>query len=233
MPKSYLNWSTGKDAALALYRLSQDPKWEVGCLLSSINAQHNRVSMHGLRRELWQKQVEAIGLPHRAVELPEQPSMEVYATKMRAAVNQLKTEGFEYSVFGDIFLEDLRTYREEQLRPLGITAHFPLWQEPTRDLLLEFIDLGFRAIVVAVDERKLPADFAGRLIDQSFLADLPADVDPCGENGAYHSFCFDGPIFNYPVDFELGDRVCREYPNPTGLGSLNFYFQDLYPALQR
>lgn len=229
MPKSYLNWSTGKDAALALYRLSKDPQWEVSCLLSSMNAHYDRISMHGLRRTLWQAQVDAIGIPHRTVELPELPSMEVYAAKMQAAVAELKADGFTHSIFGDIFLEDLRQYREDKLQELGISCHFPLWQEPTKELLLEFIALGFRAIVVAVDARKLPPTFAGRLIDESFLADLPQDVDPCGENGEFHSFCFDGPIFKYPVPFELGERVARSYPDPTGTGEITFFFQDLKP----
>lgn len=229
MPKSYFNWSSGKDSALALYRVLQSPNWEIGCLLTTFSQAFDRVTMHGLRRALWQAQIDALGLPAQTVELPKQPSMELYAEKMQAALAPLKAAGYTHSIFGDIFLEDLRAYREKQLAALDMHCYFPLWKEATKTLLQEFIDLGFQAIVIAVDGQKLPADFTGRLINQGFLNDLPDTVDSCGENGEFHTFCFDGPIFQQPVPFRLGERVARQYPNPTEKGELTFYFQDLLP----
>lgn len=226
--KTYFNWSSGKDSALALHYLLQDPQYEVGHLLTSVNAAYNRVSMHGLRRELLQQQVAATGLPGSTLELPEMPGNSDYEILMREQLGLLKAEEFTHAGFGDIFLEDLRQYREEQLARMQIDAVFPLWKKDTLHLLHEFIGLGFKAILVCVDAAKLDASFAGRMIDEDLLRDLPAGVDPCGENGEYHSFCFDGPVFQRPVAFNTGDTVYREYVS--GADRHGFWFCDLLPV---
>ena len=230
--KTFFNWITGKDSALALYHLRRDPTYSVDCLLTSVNAAHDRVSMHGLRREFMLAQAEAIGLPLKTIELPEQPDMQLYESKMGEAVSALRAEGFSHAAFGDIFLEDLRIYREEKLATLGLSAVFPLWQRDTRDLMREFVELGFKAIVVCVNTDHLDAAFAGRLLDESFLADLPQGVDPCGENGEFHTFCFAGPVFSREIPFRLGEKVLREYPTPAGSDKKHagFCFCDLIPA---
>jgi uncharacterized protein (TIGR00290 family) len=230
--KTFFNWSTGKDSALALYHLQRNADYQVDCLLTSVNAAHDRVSMHGLRREFMLAQADAIGLPLKTIELPEQPDMPLYESKMSEAVSSLKAGGFSHAAFGDIFLEDLRRYREEKLATLGLKAVFPLWQRNTRDLMREFIGLGFKAVVVCVNTDYLDASFAGRLLDESFLADLPPGVDPCGEKGEFHTFCFAGPVFRREIPFALGEKVLREYPAPAGGGKAHagFCFCDILPA---
>ena len=205
MRKAYFNWSTGKDAALALYYLKKNSNLKIDKLLTTINAHHDRVSMHGLRRELLLRQVESIGISLTTVELPEQPSMEEYDALMTATVNELKRDGYTDCGFGDIFLEDLRTYREQQLK--GINCHFPLWKKNTTKLLSEFISQGYKAVVICINGDLLDASFVGRELDYSFLNDLPDTVDPCGENGEFHTFCYDGPIFSNPVKFEFGEKI--------------------------
>jgi uncharacterized protein (TIGR00290 family) len=228
--KTYFNWSTGKDSALALYHLQQDNAYDVGHLLTSVNQHHGRVSMHGLRRDLMQLQIEALNIPFSTIELPEQPDMEAYELVMKAGVLSLQAQGFTTAAFGDIFLEDLRVYREKQLAAYEIETVFPLWKKDTRQLLTEFIELGFKAILVCVNAQKLDVSFAGRIIDETFLNDLPADVDPCGENGEFHTFCFDGPIFNAAIPFQIGEKIYREYDAPAMDGKedkIGFWFQDL------
>lgn len=212
--KTYLNWSSGKDAALALHLLNLSSEYEVGTLLTTVNAALRRVSMHGLRLEILELQAQAIGLPLHTIALPGSPTMTEYDSLMGAAVKEMRQQGFTHSAFGDIFLEDLRQYREEQLAKLGIQAVFPLWKRNTVELLGEFIELGFKAVVVCANAQLLGKEAVGRRIDHSFLEDLPPGVDPCGENGEFHTFCYDGPIFNAPVEFETGEKVYREYPAP-------------------
>jgi uncharacterized protein (TIGR00290 family) len=224
--KTYFNWSSGKDAALALYYVQQEGNFNVERLLTSVNMVHNRVSMHGLRRSLLIQQVAAIGIPGTTIELPEEPSMEEYESGMRHAVEALMCEKFTCAAYGDIFLEDLRTWRENQLAPYEIKTVFPLWKKDTRNLVKEFMRLGFKAITVCVDAHKLDVSFAGRIIDENFLRDLPEGVDPCGENGEFHTFCFDGPIFSKPVPFTRGEKIYREYRGP-GNENSGFWFCDL------
>ncbi|MGD1842857.1 MAG: diphthine--ammonia ligase [Thermonemataceae bacterium] len=229
--KTYFNWSSGKDAALALYHLQQ--KLTVDRLLTTINAHHDRVSMHGLRTTLLMQQVKNIGLPLTTLMLSEQPSMEEYDQKMAETIAQLKAEGYTDCGFGDIFLEDLRAYREKQLE--GITCHFPLWRRNTQSLIEEFITLGFKAIIICLDASLLDASWLGREIDESFIQALPAHVDPCGENGEFHTFCFDGPIFSKPVAFEKGEKVLRQYKKPKNDAQepeekQGFWFIDLLPV---
>lgn len=237
--KTYFNWSGGKDSSLALHYVLQNPQLQVGALYTSVNAAHNRVSMHGVRRELLEAQAQSIGLPLYTAELPEMPDMSDYERIMEQGVTQLRNEGFEAAIFGDIFLEDLKRYREEQQAKLNMPCIFPLWQKDTRQLVEEFIALGFKAIIVCVNSRHLDESFCGRIIDENFLADLPEGVDPCGENGEYHSFVFDGPIFNQPIPFTVGEKVYREYAAPkdekdqcfsaTPQPASGFYFLDLLP----
>lgn len=226
-----MNWSGGKDSALCLYKALQAEQYNITQLLTSVNAAHNRISMHGVRRELLVKQAEAIGLPLETIELPEQPAMPEYEQAMLNKVRQLKQYGCTHAIFGDIFLEDLRAYRERQLQQQNIQCVFPLWKKDTTALVKEFIQLGFKSIIVCVNEHYLDKGFCGRVIDESFLADLPANVDPCGENGEFHSFVFEAPLFKQPIPVVKGDIVYKEYPAPVpGDKPYGFYFCDILPA---
>ncbi|HOZ80469.1 MAG TPA: diphthine--ammonia ligase [Ferruginibacter sp.] len=232
MIKAYMNWSGGKDSALALYKILQQQQYEVGCLLTSVNTVHNRISMHGVRRELLEAQAESIGLTLTTVELPEQPSMEDYENLLQEKVTTLKEQQFTHSIFGDIFLEDLRKYREDQLDKAGITGVFPLWKVDTKELMQEFWQLGFKTIIVCVNERFLDKSFCGRVIDEQCIKDFPANVDVCGENGEFHSFVFAGPLFKQPIAFTKGELVYKEYAAPktgdAGKGdTIGFWFADL------
>ena len=237
--KAYMNWSGGKDSSLCLYKILQSHQYDVKHLLTSVNAVHDRISMHGVRRALLQSQARSIGIPLRTIELPEQPGMSEYEQQMMSAVQYLKEDGCTHSIFGDIYLEDLRRYRENKLQESGVNCVFPLWQQNTTALAKEFIDLGFKSIIVCVNDRYLDKTFCGRLIDYSLLSDLPPDVDPCGENGEYHSFVFNGPIFHEPVIFEKGEVVMKKYRAPQGNDDCHthtdpaqngFYFCDLLPV---
>jgi uncharacterized protein (TIGR00290 family) len=212
--KTLFNWSSGKDSALALYKVLQDPEFEINCLLTSVNQEFQRVSMHGVRVELLEQQAKSIGLPLEIMQVPEMPTMEVYESVMQTTLQKLKNQGVTHSVFGDINLEDLRKYREDKLATMGLEGVFPLWKVPTYDLIQEFIGLGFKTIVVCVNERYLDKSFVGRVIDQNFINDLPENVDVCGENGEFHTFTFDGPIFSKPIDFKIGEIVYRKYEKP-------------------
>lgn len=214
MKKALFNWSSGKDSALALYKILQNPEFEINCLLTSVNQQYQRISMHGVRVELLEQQAESINIPLEIMQIPEMPTMEVYENMMQQTLEKLKKKGITHSVFGDIFLEDLRKYREDKLATLGYEGVFPIWKIPTQDLIQEFIALGFKTIVVCVNERYLDKSFVGRVIDQQFIDDLPDNVDVCGENGEFHTFSFDGPIFEKPIDFEIGEIVYRKYEKP-------------------
>jgi uncharacterized protein (TIGR00290 family) len=235
--KYFLSWSGGKDCCFSLYKARQQDL-PVTELLTTVNRVHQRISMHGVRIELLQQQTRSIGLPLRMLQLPEQPSMPEYQDAMSGLLNGMKTEGFTGGVFGDIFLEDLKTYRETQMGSIGLKSLFPLWKMNSRELVMSFVRSGFKAIVVCVNKQFLEKSFCGRLIDESFINDLPHNVDPCGENGEFHSFVFDGPIFQEPVKFEKGEIVSREYAAPVTTSndcfkdpelSAGFYFLDLVP----
>ena len=170
--------------------------------------------MHGVRSELLEMQAKNVGIPLVRMEIPDMPSMEVYEQTMRETLSELKREGITASIFGDIFLEDLRAYRENKLAELDLKGVFPLWKQPTNRLIREFLDLGFKTITTCVNEKFLDKSFVGRVIDEDFLKDLPENVDPCGENGEFHTFVYDGSIFSKPIEFEIGEKVLRKYEAP-------------------
>lgn len=240
--KSVFNWSGGKDSALALYYTQQNKNLQIDLLLTSVNSKYRRVSMHGVREELLEAQSENLGIPLQKIMLPDEPSMDEYNRIMGATMKKLKEQRFSDSIFGDIFLEDLRKYREEKSAKAGFKAHFPIWKRNTTELVHEFIDLGFKTIVVCVNATLLDESFAGRIIDKDFLKALPSGIDPCGENGEFHTFVFDGPIFKNAVSFDVGEKVYREYKAPKSTddsqlvaknsnpNSMGFWFCDLLPA---
>ena len=218
--KILVSWSSGKDAAWMLHRLNQQHPGAVAGLLTTLNEAFDRVAMHAVRRSLLEAQAAAAQLPLYPVSLPWPCSNAEYEQRMGAAVKQFVAAGFTHVAFGDLFLEDVRRYREDRLAGTGLTPLFPLWQaQPTRELAREMIAHGLRAYLTCVDPRKLPADFAGRAFDATLLADLPAGVDPCGENGEFHSFVWDGPMFAAPLDVAVGEVVDRD----------GFVFADVLP----
>lgn len=192
----------------------QNKNVSVEQLVTTVNTHYNRVSMHGLRKELLLAQTNALGIPANTIELPEMPSMEVYEAIMDVNVSKLKRNGFTHAAFGDIFLEDLRQYRISKLAKHGIEPLFPIWNRNTNVLLNEFLQLGFKSIVICANSKYFNEDFVGTVIDEAFINKLPNGVDPCGEYGEFHTFCFDGPIFKAPIHFKVGEKVFREYNTP-------------------
>jgi uncharacterized protein (TIGR00290 family) len=220
MEKVLFSWSGGKDSTLALYEIRQDKKYEVVSLLTTITKGYDRVSLHGLRRTLVEQQAESLGLPIQEVFIPKLCSNEEYESKMRQILTKFKQAGISQVVFGDIFLEDVRKYREDNLSKLEMKGLFPIWGRDSAELTKSFIALGFQAIVICVDTKVLDKRFVGRIIDESFPAQLPPNVDPGGENGEFHSFVFDGPIFKNRIGYKLGKKMLRD----------SFYFCDLLPT---
>ena len=206
------NWSGGKDSALALYHCLQNPNLEVRYLVTTVNNAYNRISMHGVREELLVKQAASIGIPLYQIRLPEMPGMQQYNDIMHQHLSYFKAEGISHAIFGDIFLEDLKAYRDERLAEVGMQGIYPLWKRISNELINEFLDLGF-GTVIACTRHDLGA-FAGKQISPQLLACLPADVDVCGENGEFHTFVFKGPIFSEPILYEVGEVVYREYAAP-------------------
>jgi uncharacterized protein (TIGR00290 family) len=205
-----VSWSSGKDSAWALHRLRQDPDIEVVALFTTLNQQFDRVAMHAVRRELLELQAKSVGLPLWTVPLPWPCSNEQYEVRMRDLCARAINEGVQAMAFGDLFLADIRAYREKQLASTGIEPLFPVWQIPTADLARTMIASGLRAKITCVDPKVLPMEFAGREFDSQFLADLPSSVDPCGENGEFHSFVYDGPGFGQPISVSVGEIVERD-----------------------
>jgi len=212
-------WSGGKDSAMALHALQQDAAVRVVGLLTTVTEEFERVTMHGVRRELLAGQAAALGLPLHEVRIPPQCANSVYEERMQEALHVYHEQGVRRVAFGDIFLEELRAYRERNLARMEMQAVFPLWKRETHSLAREFLEQGFRAMAVCVDGKLLDRSFAGRALDAAFFRDLPPHVDPCGENGEFHTFVFDGPNFRSPIAFHMGEVVERE----------SFYFCDLLP----
>ena len=228
MTRAYFNWSGGKDSALALWKVLKEKKFKIEYLLTSMNSFHDRISMHGVRRNLLEAQASSLNIPLTTIELPEEPSMKEYEAAMMNKVNWMKEQNVTHSIFGDIFLEDLKTYREEKLATASIQCVFPIWKRATKKLVKEFVDEGFKAIIVCINEKFLDKSFCGMMIDQNFINKLPSSVDACGENGEFHSFVYDGPIFRYPIPFTRGGVVYKEYKSPeTNRKNDGFYFCDL------
>jgi len=218
--RTILSWSSGKDSAWSLQVLRSDPRYEVVALLTTITRQFDRVAMHGVRRELLEAQAAAAALPLWKLEIPTPCSNEDYDAVMRSAVERAVAKQIECIAFGDLFLEDIRRYREDRLAGSGLEPVFPLWQKPTDSLAREMIDGGLRARISCVDPRALSADFAGREFDAVLLRDLPAAVDPCGERGEFHTFAYAGPMFEHAIAIETGETVERD----------GFVFTDLLAA---
>jgi uncharacterized protein (TIGR00290 family) len=212
-------WSGGKDSAMALYTLLQQNSVSIASLLTTVTEGYDRISMHGVRRELLHRQAASLRLPLHEVFIPTQCVNAIYEARMEEALRLYLSHGIHRVAFGDIFLEELRLYREQNLARVEMQALFPIWKRDTRDLVVEFCALGFRSIAVCVDSRVLDPSFAGRELDASFFENLPPNVDPCGENGEFHTFVFDGPIFAQPVRFTLGEIAKRD----------SFVFRDLLP----
>ena len=207
--KALLSWSSGKDSAWSLHVLRGRGEVEVAGLLTTVNEAYARVAMHAVRTELLEAQAEATGLPLWQIPLPNPCSNERYEEAMRGAVERAKAEDIGAIAFGDLFLADIRAYREERLRGSGVRPLFPIWARPTDELAREMIAAGLRARVTCVDPKQLPASFAGREFDVAFLADLPPGADPCGERGEFHTFVYDGPMFAHPVPIRTGEVVER------------------------
>lgn len=220
MRRALLAWSSGKDCAWALHVLRQRGEYEIAALLTTFNSNHDRVAMHAVRRRLVEMQAEAAGVPLWPVELPWPCPNEVYESLMADACRRAVAEGIEAVVFGDLFLEDVRAYRENQLRGSGLCAHFPLWGRNTGDLAREMIAGGQRAYITCIDPSKLPRELAGREFNGEFLRDLPAGADPCGERGEFHSFVWASPVFQRPLDVQAGEVVERD----------GFVFADVLPV---
>jgi len=195
---------------MALYELGKDRSCEISALLTVVTKDYGRISMHGVREELLELQAEKLCLRLEKVYIAKDSGNEEYEARMREVLMRYKNTGVEAVAFGDIFLEDLRKYREERLKEIGLEAVFPIWKRDTWKLANDFIDLGFRAVITCVDSKILGRRFSGRLFDRQFLSELPAGVDPCGENGEFHSFVYDGPIFKGPILRALGETVLRD-----------------------
>ncbi len=215
-------WSGGKDSAIALFVLLQQQDVRVTALLTTVTEGYERISMHGVRRELLERQAESIGLPLHEVRIPPQCVNPIYEARMEVALRVHYVQGVRKVAFGDIFLEDLRAYREKNLARIGMTALFPIWKRDTRELIRFFHQQRFRAIAACVDTKVLDPSFASRELDESFFHDLPPHADPCGENGEFHTFVFDGPIFQSPIPVRTGDVVNRD----------GFVFCDLLPQME-
>lgn len=215
-PTTVLSWSGGKDASFALWQMREaragpdrDENAEVVELLTTVSAETGRSSMHGVGRDLYERQADAIGLPIRFVEIPEDANNEEYEDRMADVTAEYERRGVERIAFADLYLEDVRAYREERLADAAVAGYWPIWGRDTDEVIRKFLDSGFEATVVAVEDSALCESFAGRRLDADFLADLPDDVDPCGENGEFHTFVYDGPIFDHPVPVRTGERVTK------------------------
>jgi uncharacterized protein (TIGR00290 family) len=222
MPRArlWMAWSSGKDSAFALHLLRQRHDVEVFGLLTTVNEEHGRVAMHAVRRELLHAQAEAAELPLIEVEIPYPCPNEAYETAMAGALDRAKADGVSAVAFGDLFLPDIRAYRERQMAATGLECVFPLWGRDTADLAREMMATGLRARLACVDTRRLASSFAGREYDAALLSDLPFGVDPCGENGEFHTFAWDGPMFARPVRVRCGETETRD----------GFAYTDLLPA---
>ena len=226
--KVVMNWSSGKDAALAYHLLEQDSRYKITHLLTTINAEHDRIFMHGVREKLLDLQAERMSMPLLKVKLPASPDDTLYKQAMLHNLTRLKDQCITTAAYGDIFLDDLKVYREQQLAQVEFTGLFPLWKKDTRELVHLIENTGIEAIVVCVNEKFLGKEFLGQKINAEFLKDLPANVDPCGENGEFHTFVYNAPFFNAPISIVTGEIVHRTYKSPEdSKWDTGFYFLDV------
>jgi uncharacterized protein (TIGR00290 family) len=221
MEKVLFSWSGGKDSAMALQAILADRRYQVAALLTTVTGDYDRISMHGVRRVLLERQAKSLGIRLEKVFISKRATNQEYESKMEQVLKEYKSLGTTSVVFGDIFLEDLKEYREKNLARLGLGGIFPLWKKDTKELIQSFIAQGFKAITVCVDTQVLDKRFVGREIDRPFISDLPPTVDVCGENGEYHSFVYAGPVFSKSVSFRRGETLLREG---------RFFYCDLIPA---
>ena len=210
--RSIFNWSGGKDSALALYHCLQNPEIDIKYLVTTVNDAVDRISMHGVRTELLIKQAESIGIPLYQIRLPEMPGMAEYDEVMRKHMEHFRNEGITHAIFGDIFLEDLKQYRDRRLAEVGMTGIYPLWKRDTHELINEFLGLGFGTVIACAQERL--EKIVGKEINLELMMSLPDDVDVCGENGEFHTFAFKGPIFSKEIAYKTGEKVFKEYKAP-------------------
>lgn len=215
-----MSWSGGKDSCLALYEIQKARDYQVAALLTTVTRDYDRISMHGVRRVLLERQAASLGLPLHEVFITKDATNEEYEAKMAEAFSTYRARGVDRVIFGDLFLEDIRAYRDQFLARHDMRGIYPVWRRDTTEFIREFINLGFKAVVTCVDGKALDPSFAGAMIDENFLSALPARVDPCGENGEFHTFVFDGPIFKEAVRFSVGEKVERD----------SFWFCDLLPG---
>src|SRR5216683_1014203 len=214
-----MSWSGGKDSCLALYEIQKSTDYRVAALLTTVTRDYDRISMHGVRRVLLERQAACLGVPLHQVLITKDASNQEYETKLIEAVSAYRDQGIDSIVFGDLFLQDIKTYRDQCLARHDLRGIYPVWMRDTTEFIREFIELGFKAVLTCVDAKALDQSFAGRMIDHDFLASLPANVDPCGENGEFHTFVYEGPNFAQPVEFSVGETVSRD----------GFWFCDLLP----
>jgi uncharacterized protein (TIGR00290 family) len=214
-----MSWSGGKDSCLALYEIQKSKDYRVAALLTTVTRDYDRISMHGVRRVLLERQAASLGLPLHEVFITKDATNQEYETKMEEAFSAYRKQGVDRIVFGDLFLEEIRAYRDQFLARHDMHGLYPVWLRDTTEFIKEFINLGFEAVVTCVDGKILDSSFVGMMIDEDFLSALPPGVDPCGENGEFHTFVFSGPIFKEAVKFSLGEKVSRD----------SFWFCDLLP----
>lgn len=228
--KAVFNWSGGKDSALALYKVLQEGKYEVVSLLTTVNRDSQRSSMHGIPVSLLQKQADSIGIPLFILDLIPNGIMIDYEEAMSKAVSHFKKQGVTHFVFGDIFLHDVKSYRESKLHPYGIEVVEPLWGKTSAEIINEFLASGLRTVIVTTNADHLDQSYIGRTINTSFIHDLPSDIDVCGENGEYHTFCYDGGMFKNPVPYSLGEPIHKTYPIKLSDGNIkdfSYWFANL------
>lgn len=230
MKKAALFWSGGKDCAYALYKVLESEKYHIDTLVTTLNRQFGRISMHGIREEFLDKQAEALNIPLFKMWVGNVPTNENYEEELIKTYKQLKNRGVEVIIFGDIFLEDLRTYREDLLKKAGLTGYFPLWGQDTKKLMRDSLAKGFKTITCCVSTSYLDRPWVGKEINEVFLNELPPEVDACGENGEFHTFCFAGPVFKEQIDFKIGAEEYRPLQiNTTSADKeVGFWYVDLF-----
>lgn len=233
MKKAIFAWSGGKDSSLALHRILEEGEFEILGLLTTLNKEFKRISMHGVREELLDIQAASIGIPLIKMWV-EEGTNEEYEKNMEAVLEEYKAKGITHVIFGDIFLEDLKEYRNKNLAKVGLQGYYPLWKEKTNDLIVEFLALGFKTITCCINDRFLSKNHVGNSITTEWISNLPSQVDPCGENGEFHTFCYDGPIYNKPINIVASEKIYKPLDQKyiskeQGPQTKGFWFSELKP----